>query len=502
MKLSSKVTSLILSAALCLSFAPSVSAKADKTVYSAGNFSKSDIQLMEKIKSMIQNFETTPLDISDYHVDYDEFQELYGTVVLNEPSLFYVSTVSAQLSYNSKKEVISFAPIYRFTKSRAKTMQKEINAEVNKLMSGVDKNWSDTEKVLYTHEYLSNSITYYNGINSYKGRNIYEAFVDNSAVCVGYALSFQYIMDLMDIPCICITSDTHIWNMVELDSNWYHVDVTWDDSYELTDNFFMHDMLLMSEYAIDNNPTPHEEWDYGMEADSSKYDNYFWLDTVYPIVYADDWWYYTTVDGLKKYSFEKNTSKLVSKLPKWKSTDGTEWLVSFSNPVLYNNNIYFNSPSNIYRYSLDTKKVYNVSEPSLQKGYQIFNFNINEQGVMTIYSSNDFDDMQKNSCQISLNKTSTSTKSTVSKEQNKKSDGITASDNGNTITISWNEQPNAEQYMVYRYNKSTKKIVKIKTTIDTSFTYKKTDKDANCLYAIKVRTEDGTSDYSGWVSAQ
>jgi len=74
----------------------------------------------------------------------------------------------------------------------------------------------------------------------------YGGLVDRAAVCLGYATSFQLLMDLSGVECItvvgaCFNSESdHAWNMVRLDGNWYCVDATWDangregsgDSYE------------------------------------------------------------------------------------------------------------------------------------------------------------------------------------------------------------------------------------------------------------------------------
>ena len=59
---------------------------------------------------------------------------------------------------------------------------------------------------------------------------------DRKAICLGYANTFQILMDLLDIECITVvgaayhSSEDHAWNMVRLDGDWYCVDVTWDDS--------------------------------------------------------------------------------------------------------------------------------------------------------------------------------------------------------------------------------------------------------------------------------
>lgn len=62
----------------------------------------------------------------------------------------------------------------------------------------------------------------------------YGGLVSHTAVCLGYATTFQLLMDLAGVECITVvgashySTGDHAWNMVRLDGNWYCVDVTWD----------------------------------------------------------------------------------------------------------------------------------------------------------------------------------------------------------------------------------------------------------------------------------
>lgn len=65
--------------------------------------------------------------------------------------------------------------------------------------------------------------------------NPYGLLVEGYGICLGYATSFQLLMDLAGVECITVvgasfgsTSD-HAWNMVRLEGEWYCVDPTWDD---------------------------------------------------------------------------------------------------------------------------------------------------------------------------------------------------------------------------------------------------------------------------------
>ena len=65
--------------------------------------------------------------------------------------------------------------------------------------------------------------------------NPYGFFHDHTTICVGNATTFKLFMDVLGIDCEIIHSTEdgeHAWNIVELDGDWYHVDVTFDGGYE------------------------------------------------------------------------------------------------------------------------------------------------------------------------------------------------------------------------------------------------------------------------------
>ena len=63
----------------------------------------------------------------------------------------------------------------------------------------------------------------------------------HSAICVGNATTFKLFMDMLDIDCMIIHSTEqgeHAWNLVKLEDDWYHVDVTFDSGFEGPDYAF------------------------------------------------------------------------------------------------------------------------------------------------------------------------------------------------------------------------------------------------------------------------
>ncbi len=63
-------------------------------------------------------------------------------------------------------------------------------------------------------------------------QSAYSALVNGQTVCAGYARAFQYILQQLGIPCYYCTGfagESHAWNIVMLDGEFYNVDTTWDD---------------------------------------------------------------------------------------------------------------------------------------------------------------------------------------------------------------------------------------------------------------------------------
>lgn len=59
----------------------------------------------------------------------------------------------------------------------------------------------------------------------------YGVLRSHNAICVGDATTFKLFMDALDIPCVIIhstESGEHAWDVVQLDGEWYHVDVMFD----------------------------------------------------------------------------------------------------------------------------------------------------------------------------------------------------------------------------------------------------------------------------------
>ena len=116
---------------------------------------------------------------------------------------------------------------------KAKRLVEEKKKSIISSLSG-----SDYKKIKAIHNYLVKNIEYDQNHTSKETYSLYGALIDNRCVCEGYAKAFKYLVNSVGIDCELVRgvatnssgiSESHVWNAVYLENNWYYVDVTWDD---------------------------------------------------------------------------------------------------------------------------------------------------------------------------------------------------------------------------------------------------------------------------------
>ena len=109
---------------------------------------------------------------------------------------------------------------------------------------------SDWQKVLSVHDYIVLHTVYDESLALKTG---YDALVNGSTVCSGYTALFMDVMNRLGIPCQSVVAEDtgdgegHSWNVVQLDGQWYHVDLTWDDPTRDTYGYSNHVYFLKTD---------------------------------------------------------------------------------------------------------------------------------------------------------------------------------------------------------------------------------------------------------------
>lgn len=160
----------------------------------------------------------------------------------------------------------------QMTESQIDAVKRKV-AEFKK--EHIKRGMSDFEKEMEIVRWIIENCEYSsakeNGDNSYdwnKG-TAHSCIVNGEACCAGYADAFLYMAKACGLTARYICSDDHAWNLIKLDGDWYHVDVTWEDPDEMwgeTSSFInLNDSIIRK---IDH----HTQWTPSTEqADGVKY---------------------------------------------------------------------------------------------------------------------------------------------------------------------------------------------------------------------------------------
>lgn len=312
------------------------------------------------------------IDLERYELTVEEFRTLLSDIINSSPELFYVGKMfSYRVSAEEQKHVLSYTPSYQFggadiSKIRIEEMKSKFQDVSEKVLSGVNPEWSDMEKALYIHDYLASHFEYdTRDPQSDTDPCRYDAYsliVEGQAVCEGYALSYLHFMKLLGIPCRTLPSDAmrHMWNQVQLAGRWYHVDVTWDDPLEDMPGRAEHKYFLKSDSVWSASYL----WDSTLSEPcvDTSLDSFFWENSSSPLVSDGEKWFFVknkgSNPGIYRWNPERDPyAETMEKLVdlssyRWETAaPGYYFTEKYTRLAMHQGILYFNTPDEVLRIS-------------------------------------------------------------------------------------------------------------------------------------------------------
>lgn len=173
-------------------------------------------------------------------LDENCIDTIFQCVLNDHPEFFYVSGYTyTKYSRGDEAVAISFSATYEISLEEAITRRQEIEAVAEKILSGIDEDATDYDKVKYVYDTIIKNTDY--ELEASDNQNIYSVFVGKASVCQGYAKAAQYLLNCLGVDCTLVQGTVengqgHAWNLVKVDDSFYYMDVTWGDaSYQMSD---------------------------------------------------------------------------------------------------------------------------------------------------------------------------------------------------------------------------------------------------------------------------
>jgi len=164
-----------------------------------------------------------------------EIRQVVNAFVFDHPEVFWIENLFGY-AYSDEDTIVEFYSVLS-----ARDCERYIvvfNDKVDSMMAQLTPDMTEYQKEKKLHDLLLEICSYKTGVSSsadgWQYFTSYGAVVDGEAVCEGYAKSMQMLLTKAGIPCGMIRGDAdgvaHMWNVVELAGEWYHLDPTWDDN--------------------------------------------------------------------------------------------------------------------------------------------------------------------------------------------------------------------------------------------------------------------------------
>ena len=152
---------------------------------------------------------------------------------------------------------ISFTASYVNTREQEDFVEQQVPIILAQIIS---PEMSPLKKVKTINDYMVLNCTYSDttsdpGISPHSA---YALLLEGRGVCQGYALLAYKMLQQTGVPVHIIVGDagggSHAWNLVQINNQWYHLDVTWNDPLpdhpgQVNYNYFLRDNTISNDHS-------------------------------------------------------------------------------------------------------------------------------------------------------------------------------------------------------------------------------------------------------------
>lgn len=256
-------------------------------------------------------YRTSRMRIKNCKLTEFDIREVVNAFICDNPEIFWLENLFGY-AYDGNDTIIEFYSV--LSSDDCEEYIAAFNKRLESILEGLKPDMTDYQRERYLHDRLLSGCVYKAGISTsadgWQYFSSYGALVGGEAVCEGYAKSMQILLTRTGIPCCTVRGDAagiaHMWNVVQLGGEWYHLDPTWDDNDK--DGNINYEYFNLTAEAIGKNHTISESIDEVLQRDDidpmSRY-NFF-----VPMCTSKEMNYYYA-EGIVIRSFDETTDKLL-----------------------------------------------------------------------------------------------------------------------------------------------------------------------------------------------
>lgn len=174
----------------------------------------------------------------------------------DNPQVFWLAGVYSY-GYRGNGTILQLYSVY--SPDQCNAAIQRLDSAVSSVIKSMPSGLSQFSREEYLFNYIVNHCTYDDAAVSDSSRwqafTSYGALVDGTAVCEGYSRAMQLLAGYAGISCTLIRGSSggagHMWNAIQINGAWYHLDVTWCDNSILIYNYYnVSDSVIRQTHSI------------------------------------------------------------------------------------------------------------------------------------------------------------------------------------------------------------------------------------------------------------
>lgn len=194
------------------------------------------------------------ITVNRYYIGNISVDGILRSLIDDTPWLFFVD----EWRWEETGQKINIFPKYKYTRKQAEELRERCQQEVGIILSRLKEDKGVNGIAKHLHDILIRNIKYEKQ-NNYEVHTIIGPLLKRKCVCDGFSKLYKLILDELGIENYLIygkgfvhtlsDSEEHAWNLVKIDNDFYHVDVTYDATLSMHD-YIRYDYFLVDDTLI------------------------------------------------------------------------------------------------------------------------------------------------------------------------------------------------------------------------------------------------------------
>jgi len=217
----------------------------------------------------VTNYALDSVSYVKRNLTVDEAKGVWAVYRYDHPLYYWLS---GNLLFTSSS--ISMCSFEDYANGAERTKQNaKLYLQINEYLNIVSGETSAYQKAFAFHDAIIKNVEYAKNADGSPSReswahSVIGVFERNSAVCEGYAKSFQLLLNASNVENVYVTGrskgEGHAWNLAEIDGNWYWYDLTWDDQPSFPRGIAYNYLCKSGKTFADHNETQANDWSDAM----------------------------------------------------------------------------------------------------------------------------------------------------------------------------------------------------------------------------------------------